>query len=453
MTAGVVAAALFDSLWQAPAMAFLVWLWLRVLRGCSSATQAAAWSAGAVASVALPLATALAQAEMAPATDRAFAIGAPIVSSILPLRTLHVVHAFVVYDRVALAVAILWACVSGALLIRLLADVVILERIKREAMPIDVVRRAKMPRWVAAGKGTRGVRLCTSGEIDVPMAIGLFDALVVLPESLFDQLDAGAIDRIALHELSHVRRRDDWQRLAMRAAIALLWFNPAIYFIVGRAELEREITCDDAALEGEATPDSYVTSLVDLARTLQGKRRVVTAPGIFDTRRALSLRIERALERGTQAVRSRTAMAFAGTALAAVACFAIARTFEPTIAFANVLTGGIHAPLRTGETRASRTALLAVLAGFSQGAIDPRALGSTAPSRDDAKIVEGIAATMSQLGPPIDVEVRKVEREADRRIFTYRVRYERDDVDYLIWLDTHDRVRGASFTFERRPTT
>ncbi len=47
-----------------------------------------------------------------------------------------------------------------------------------------------------ANKGARDVRLCVSDETDVPVAVGLFDAMILIPRSLLDQLSEPEVDQI-----------------------------------------------------------------------------------------------------------------------------------------------------------------------------------------------------------------------------------------------------------------
>ena len=53
---------------------------------------------------------------------------------------------------------------------------------------------------------------------------------------------------ILLHELAHLRRRDDWTNLAQKVLKALLFFLPSVWWIERRLSLDREMACDDAVL-------------------------------------------------------------------------------------------------------------------------------------------------------------------------------------------------------------
>ena len=145
-----------------------------------------------------------------------------------------------VFPAIATAIAFAWIGAAAFLLIRLATSLSYLERLKRNALPVAPEVRAGLRRWNAAPKGDRDVRLCVSDAIGVPVAIGLFDSMILLPSD-FLALDCAELDCVLLHELAHLRRGDDWTNVSQRVASALLFFSPAIAFASARLDVEREV--------------------------------------------------------------------------------------------------------------------------------------------------------------------------------------------------------------------
>ena len=135
-----------------------------------------------------------------------------------------------------------------------------------------------MERWGVAQKGSRGVRLCVSDEIDVPVAVGLFDAMILIPRSLLERLSANEVDQISLHELAHLRRADDWTNSFQRVAIALLGWNPAAIFVSQQLDLEREVACDDWVLSLTGTVRPYALCLTKMAESSSWPRQPMPVP-------------------------------------------------------------------------------------------------------------------------------------------------------------------------------
>ena len=65
--------------------------------------------------------------------------------------------------------------------------------------------------------------------VSVPVALGLSDSVVLIPEELSNQLEESELDQIVLHEAAHLVRRDGWSNLVQRVFVAALFFNPAVH--------------------------------------------------------------------------------------------------------------------------------------------------------------------------------------------------------------------------------
>ena len=77
-----------------------------------------------------------------------------------------------------LVIVALWLGGAGLALVRLAASLLHFESLKRDALPLSVAYRAGLPRWSVAVKGGRDVRLCIFDAIDIPISIGLLDAMI-----------------------------------------------------------------------------------------------------------------------------------------------------------------------------------------------------------------------------------------------------------------------------------
>jgi beta-lactamase regulating signal transducer with metallopeptidase domain len=260
--------------------------------------------------------------------------------------------------RVALVVFVAWALLTGYAVIGLLIGLARLERLKRDALPLPVEYRDSMPQWIAANKGRRPVRLCVSEAIDVPVAVGLFDAMILIPQSLLERLSPAEVEQISLHELAHLRRADDWSNCLQRLIVAALGWNPAAIFIGHQLELEREVACDDWVLASVGAVRPYAMCLTKMAETAAWPHHPMPAPGVFTTRKQISLRIERLLATGrdiatTLAIGPATAAAAAVVALAiaislvAPSVAAPAVTAAPAVATAPAVTAAPATPKTT----------------------------------------------------------------------------------------------------------
>jgi len=157
--------------------------------------------------------------------------------------------------------------------------------------------------------------------------------MILLPRGLVTSLDPKEIDQIALHELGHLRRNDDWTNALQRIACSFMFFNPAAWFVSRQLDLEREVACDDYVLRTTGAARSYAFCLTRIAEVTSWPQRGVAAPGVFITRRNISIRIERLLRSG-RTIGSSIAPEIAATvAVALVLVSVLLRTMTPSVAY------------------------------------------------------------------------------------------------------------------------
>lgn len=352
-----VVAIMLNSIWEDAFLVLAVWFLLRSMRDINASTRYFSWLVTLVAAVILPVVTSLPQIAQVPAPVPAVQTGSPVtharVTAAVRPSPIHVSTAssqppavaapkFRLPERLHLVLpnwlaAVLfgaWLLAALVTAVRLAVDLYKLEALKRDSLPLPVEYRDQMERWVTAAYGNpRDVRLCVSERIEVPVAVGLFDSMILLPKHLLAELDAGELDRISLHELAHLHRSDDWTNSVQRFVQILMFFNPAIRFIGSQLDLEREVACDDwvLALTGEVRP--YATCLTKMAELTAWPHRALAAPGVFVTRKGISIRIERLLNKHRNA---RVKVAYgvpSAVAGALVLLFAVAAFVTPVIAY------------------------------------------------------------------------------------------------------------------------
>lgn len=115
-------------------------------------------------------------------------------------------------------------------------------------------------------------RLSIAGEVLIgysdrlvsPVLIGLTRPMILLPISAMSGVSQDQLEMILLHELAHVRRRDNWVNLAQRVIEALLFFHPAVWSVSEWIRVDREYCCDETVV-------TYTENeREDYARTLAG---------------------------------------------------------------------------------------------------------------------------------------------------------------------------------------
>ena len=195
----------------------------------------------------------------------------------------------------ALYLFVLWALIAGWSLLRLGKAMWHLRTLRNGCVPVDV--RGLDPLLqdtLRHHSGNRKFVLCTSDQVSVPTALGLFKPAIVIPHWVMHELSPAELNQIVLHELAHLRRWDDWTNLAQQFVRALFFFHPAVWWIEKRVALEREMACDDAVLT-ETSPRAYAECLARLAEKTFVRRSVALAQAALGRIHQTSARIAQIL--------------------------------------------------------------------------------------------------------------------------------------------------------------
>ncbi|GAB4112890.1 MAG: hypothetical protein Kow001_14590 [Acidobacteriota bacterium] len=119
--------------------------------------------------------------------------------------------------------------------------------------------------------------LWLSESLGAPVSFGWRRPAVVVP-GYFPDLSPAMQEAILVHEWMHVER-GDWAATAFEEVVsALLWFHPAILFLVDRIRLSREQTVDSAVVQYTGRTRIYLESLRHAALTFRQASLAATIP-------------------------------------------------------------------------------------------------------------------------------------------------------------------------------
>ena len=169
------------------------------------------------------------------------------------------------------------------------------------------------------------VQLSVSDRVAVPITIGMFAPLIILPDQLVVEDDEELLTSAIGHELIHVRRRDYALNLVYELLYLPLSFHPCAALIRRRVRQTRELSCDEVVAERILTPEAYARSLVKLASSAPSLQRlsVSTTVGIADAD-ILEARIMSLLKKTKSDTRRKRMILIAISLLLLIPCFAAA---------------------------------------------------------------------------------------------------------------------------------
>lgn len=121
----------------------------------------------------------------------------------------------------------------------------------------------------------RQPKLRISEKATSPAAFGCICRTIVLPDITFT--DNGLTGTLS-HELIHCKRGDLWVKLAALVARSFHWFNPLVHWAAFRCEMEMELSCDEAVLNGcdDDTRAVYGQVMLDIIRRCRRQNGALT---------------------------------------------------------------------------------------------------------------------------------------------------------------------------------
>jgi len=313
--------AVVHSLWQGAIVAGLTAVAVSFLGDRHAATRGRIASLGLALMVVLPIVTVATGAEIVGPAVRSQA--ALVADRAVSLPTFLEWRAVLVP-----AAAVLWAAGFTFWLVRIGGEWRRARALRRRhlAAASPGVRRAVADLRAALAIATR-VDVFRSKIAGVPMVMGWWRPVILLPWRSTRQLDEDQVRAVLAHELAHVGRGDYLANLVQLAADALLFHHPAARWVSRRIRIEREYCCDDVAVAAGHDPRTYARALAALEDARGGCLIAVAAAS-----GTLLDRIERIVGRPRRTITpARAAIALAGASLAAAIVLACVAVVPPSI--------------------------------------------------------------------------------------------------------------------------
>jgi beta-lactamase regulating signal transducer with metallopeptidase domain len=215
-------------------------------------------------------------------------------------------------------VVVLWAGVAVILLAPLLSGWIGVRLLATRSIELDDESVRAVVSELARRVGlARAPHLLVGPAGTMPMTWGIMRPVIVLPAEAL-AWPAARLEAVLLHELAHVARRDCLTQLVAGLARAVHWFNPLVWVAARQMRVERELACDDVALQSGARASDYAQELLGLARVHRAPVWTAMAAVAMARPNQLAHRLRAVLDEGRSRSRAGWREVFGTTAVAAV---------------------------------------------------------------------------------------------------------------------------------------
>ncbi|AKQ65746.1 Regulatory sensor-transducer, BlaR1/MecR1 family [Myxococcus hansupus] len=143
-----------------------------------------------------------------------------------------------------------WCCGVLLLSARTVVAWVVTQRMtRRDTQAPAAPWREALTRALSRVRLSRPVRMLASTRVDVPMVMGLWRPLILVPAGAIAGLSPAQLEAVLAHELAHIRRHDYLVNLLQSLVETLLFYHPAVWWLSHRIREEREHCADDLAVQ------------------------------------------------------------------------------------------------------------------------------------------------------------------------------------------------------------
>jgi beta-lactamase regulating signal transducer with metallopeptidase domain len=167
------------------------------------------------------------------------------------------------FNTHAAFIVTLWFIIFLTKFLKLSANLVYVQRLKSYKVSAPAAEwQEKLRQLMEKLNLRKSIRMVESGIVKVPMTMGIFKPVILLPLGLLSHLPADEIEAILLHELAHIQRRDYLVNLLQSAAETVFFFNPALLWLSSMIREERENCCDDLAIAVTNNKTNFINALI-----------------------------------------------------------------------------------------------------------------------------------------------------------------------------------------------
>jgi uncharacterized protein (TIGR03435 family) len=161
------------------------------------------------------------------------------------------------------AVLTIWFIGFGALLLFWCVRWRRITRTIRDSKPLESGREVELLRGLEQSAGiTRPTCLVSGSSTLEPGIVGIRRPVMFLPAGIAERLSDSQLSAVMMHELCHLRRRDNLAAVLHMLVESLFWFHPLVWWMGARLIDERERACDEDVLALGSEPEAYAEGIL-----------------------------------------------------------------------------------------------------------------------------------------------------------------------------------------------
>ncbi|MCY6959770.1 M56 family metallopeptidase [Clostridium brassicae] len=129
--------------------------------------------------------------------------------------------------------------------------------------------------------------------ISSPAILGLKNPIILIPKGLLSKVTKKDLRNILLHELCHYKRKDIIILYLAKIICVLYWFNPLIWYTMGKLKKTLELSCDEMVLSYINAEEklSYGYTIINLLSYSKNNLKVSLPLNMVENKKEIAKRI------------------------------------------------------------------------------------------------------------------------------------------------------------------
>jgi len=182
------------------------------------------------------------------------------------------------FDRNLPLIVVIWNLIVLVLLLKTIGGLAYSQRLKSYKTSVLSEQWASKIAELSKQLGIkRSIQILESAIIKVPVVIGSFKPVILMPIGIVSGLSHEQIEAILAHELAHIKRNDYLVNIFQSIVEVLFFYHPAIWWISKNIRNERENACDDIAILANIDRKALAKALTNLEVLNQEKTLLALA--------------------------------------------------------------------------------------------------------------------------------------------------------------------------------
>ena len=162
----------------------------------------------------------------------------------------------------------LWVCGCGVFLVHHIIRLVLAKRAIKRYQICNNERLNHIYTKCAAATTLKNVPILYLGTLENPICVtGVISPVIILNETIIEQLTESELSAVFFHELTHIRRKHALLERIYDYICILNWMNPFSWIAKGNFSLHCETDCDSHTmkmLRGKVTETEYASAIIRL---------------------------------------------------------------------------------------------------------------------------------------------------------------------------------------------